>query len=605
MVEYSKLLEISLVSVLGEDKLLLELRVKNLGIIEDINWSLSGGLNVITGETGAGKSLVIGAVEALLAGKVDDDVIRHGAAEAQIEGVFALPGDKDISQLGRLLGEKGLEGDEESLVINCELRREGRSIVRVNGNAVPKALLQRIGRFLIDVHGQSEHLSLLDRKFHLDFLDSFAHTWKLRHSFSSKAGELYKVEQELKALAEEEKDRARREEFLRFQIEEIRRAKLREGEEEELERERNILSSCEKLKAFSYEAYQLLYGEENSSLSTSAIHKISDSIQIMKNLVELDPALKQQLGFLEETLYGLEEAARDIRSYSDGLEYNPERLEEIESRLELIRNLKRKYGQTIADILDYLGKAEEELEGLSRSSERHIRIEETRSRLKKEMGQIAYQLSRARSQTGKKLATEVKRELEDLNMSQVEFKVAITQVQAPEGIPFPDGEVYAFSNDGVDTVEFMASTNPGEPLKPLAKIASTGEISRFMLALKTALSQVDNIPVLVFDEIDIGIGGRSGEIIGRKLWALAQNRQVLCITHLPQIAVFADAHYSIHKEMSGARTVSILRTLQGESRIKELAVMLAGPQFTDISLDNARELMQKAEIWKEQHHRQV
>ncbi len=318
----------------------------------------------------------------------------------------------------------------------------------------------------------------------------------------------------------------------------------------------------------------------------------------MKRLVELDPPLKQQLDFLKGTLVGLEETARDIHSYNERLEYDPKRLEEIETRLEFIRNLKRKYGQTVAEVLGYLKKTEEELEGISHSSIRQAELEEMYSCLKKEMGQIASELSKARSQAGKKLVTEVKKELQDLNMSQVEFEVAITQVHTEEGIPFPNGETYAFNNEGVDNVEFMASTNPGEPLKPLTKIASTGEISRFMLALKGTLSEADNIPVLVFDEIDIGIGGRSGEIIGRKLSALAQNRQVICVTHLPQIAAFADAHYSVHKEVSGTRTLSKLKTLQDEPRVEELAAMLAGHQYTKTSLESAGELIHRAEAWK-------
>ena len=585
--------------------MLLELRVKGLGIIEEINWTLSHGLNVITGETGAGKSLVIDAVEALLAGKLDEEVIRYGANEAQIEGVFALPRDESISQLRELLAEKGLKADEETLVINCELRRQGRSILRVNGHAVPKGLLHQIGRLLVDIHGQSEHLSLLDTKTHLDFLDSYAHTMDLRQSFSAKAIELYKAEQELKGLAEQEQDLARREEFLRFQLDEIRQAKLREGENEELETERNVLSSSEKLKAFSYEAYQALYREDAPHASAPALDRLNEAVRAMKKLVEVDPTLKQQLVFLEETVYGVEEVARDIHSYGDRVEYDPNRLEEIESRLELIRNLKRKYGQTIAEVLDYLGKAEGELEGLSHSSERRGQLEEMRSCLKQEMGRMASELSTARSQAVTKLVAEVKKELQDLNMSQVEFEVSITQEQAAEGIPFPDGETYAFNNEGVDTVEFIVSTNPGEPLKPLAKIASTGEISRFTLALKGALSEVDNIPVLIFDEIDIGVGGRSGEIIGKKLWALARNRQVICVTHLPQIAAFGDAHYNVHKDGSGTRTLSMLNTLQGESRINELAVMLGGPQYTETSLNDARELMQKAETWKQSHRKET
>ena len=579
--------------------MLLELRVRDIGIIGRVDWSLGRGFNVITGETGAGKSLVIGAVEALLAGKVDAELIRYGAEEAQIEGVFAIPQDESFSQLRELLADKGLKADEETLVISCQPRKEGRSIVRVNGHAVPKGLVHHIGRFLIDIHGQSEHLSLRNKEYHLNLLDSYAHTLDLRHSFGDKAAELSKVEQELRVLIEEEKDLARREELLRFQLEEIGRAELREGEEKKLEMERNILASAEKIKAFSYEAYQALSGEDVSRPAPPAVDKVNEAVQVMKKLVELDHSLKKQLSFLEETVYGLEEAARDIRSYSERLEYDPNRLEEVELRLELIRNLKRKYGQTIAEVLDYLTKTEKELEALSSSSERRAQLDERRSSLKEEMGGIAFELSGARSQAAKRLVSEAKKELQDLNMSQVEFDVSITQSKASEGIPFPDGENYAFNSQGVDTVEFIASTNPGEPLKPLTKIASTGEISRFTLALKGALCEADHVPVLIFDEIDIGVGGRSGEVIGKKLWALAQNRQVICVTHLPQIAAFADAHYGIHKEAVGERTLSMLETLEGEPRVKEVAAMIGGRQYSETSLDNARELIQKAESWKQ------
>jgi DNA repair protein RecN (Recombination protein N) len=242
-----------------------------------------------------------------------------------------------------------------------------------------------------------------------------------------------------------------------------------------------------------------------------------------------------------------------------------------------------------------------ELDRLSHHSERRAQLEESRSSLMKEMGYMASELSQARHQAAMQLVTQVKKELYDLNMAQVEFEVSITQTPAQEGIPLPDGETYSFNNEGVDTVEFTVSTNPGEPLKPLAKIASTGEISRFTLALKGALAEADNIPVLIFDEIDIGIGGRSGEMIGKKLWILAQNHQVICVTHLPQIAAFADAHFSVHKITSGDRTLSILETLQGESRTRELAIMLAGTKFTEASLTHARELTQKAENWKSSH----
>ena len=577
--------------------MLVELRVKNLGIIEDMNWRLDEGLNIITGETGAGKSLVIDAVELLLAGKADEEVIRHGADQAQIEGVFSLPQQENLASLRELLAEKELAADEDTLVIDCQLRRKSPDIIRVNGHAVPKAFLRQIGRLLVDIHGQSDHLSLFDSGSHLDFLDAYAHTTELRRDFTARAKELNRVEQELKALEKDEQERARREEFLRFQLEEISRAQLKEGEETELERERDILGSAEKLKTISYEAYRALYEEDASGRATPALDKLNEAAQAIKKLVEIDPSLKPQLDSLEATIDGLTDTARGIRAYSDGLEYDPNRLEEIETRLEIIRGLKRKYGQSISEVLAYLAKAQKELDEVSNSAERSARLKETAASLKQTMGQTAAQLSTERAQAAEKLTTEVEKELNDLNMPQVEFRVALSREKDEDGIPLPDG-LYAFTNEGVDTVEFMASTNPGEPLKPLAKIASTGELSRFTLALKGALSEADHIPVLIFDEIDIGIGGRSGEIIGKKLSSLARNHQVVCVTHLPQIAVFADAHFSVHKELAGERTLSLLESLEDEARLKELAVMLAGVHYTETALTNARELMHKAESWK-------
>jgi DNA repair protein RecN (Recombination protein N) len=579
--------------------LLLELRVRDIGIIEDINWSLGPGLNVITGETGAGKSLVIDAVEALLGSKPDEEMIRHGADEARIEGVFTLLPDEKLAALREILAERGLAADEDILVVHCELRRQGRSTIRLNGQAVPRGLLQQIGRLLIDVHGQSQHLSLLDRKNHLDFLDAYAHTLEMRQAFSTMAAELNQTEQELRSLAKDEQELARREEYLHYQVDEIGQAELHEGEDEVLEQEQKVLASAEQLKASSYEVYRQLYGDDSSGNPASALDRLHEAVAMMKKLVELDPELKPQLDSLEENLYSLEETTKDIRTYSDRLEHDPARLEEVASRLELIRDLKRKYGQSIAEILNYEKEAAAELEGISHSSERRLKLENTRARLKQEMGQLAARLSEARSKTTTQLKKGVEKELQDLNMPQVEFEVSITQTPDPDGIPYPDGQSYAFSSEGADNVEFLASTNPGEPIKPLARIASTGETSRFMLALKGVLSEADNIPVLVFDEIDIGVGGRSAEVIGKKLWTLARHHQTICVTHLPQITAFADAHYRVNKEVSGDRTVSRLEVLTGDARTEEMAVMLAGPQITETSLKNARELMERAEGWKE------
>jgi DNA repair protein RecN (Recombination protein N) len=385
---------------------------------------------------------------------------------------------------------------------------------------------------------------------------------------------------------------------LNFQIDEIRQVELVEGEEEELEKELAILTSGERLKTASYEIYSIIRGDESTSASPAILDRLNEAVSLLKKLVEIDTSLKEKLDGLENTTYSLADLARDILSYGESLEYDPQRLEEAQNRLELIRNLKRKYGASVSEVLDYLAGAEKELAGLTGSGERRGQLEKKIDDLKKEMVELALPLSQARTSAAQQLEVAVKKELSDLDMSKVDFSVSIRQDRADEGIMFPDGQNYDFNASGVDIVEFMASTNPGEPLKPLARIASTGEISRFMLALKCALAEADTTPVLIFDEIDIGIGGRSGEVVGRKLWNLSRNHQVICVTHLPQIAAFADSHYYVSKISDGDRTVSKIELLGEKARLDELAVMIGGPRITGNSLNAAGELMQKSNDWK-------
>ncbi len=573
---------------------LVELTVQNYGIIEEVNWNPAPGLNIISGETGAGKSLVVEAVEALLSGLIDETDIRHGSGTARIEGIFQTSQNNSTNQIRELLAEKGLETDDDNLLLSCDFRRQGRATPRVNRQAVSRAFLKSITSTLLDIHGQSQHLSLLNREKHLDYLDAYAHTRRLREEFGVKAGQLHDMEREIQKLSGAEKDIARQVELLNFQIDEIKRAELQAGEEEVLEREQSLLASAEKLKAASYEIYNLIYGDDNLPSSAAVVDKLNDALPALKKIVESDALMRPRLEYFEETVHGLEEMARDIRSYGDNLNYDPQRLEEVQSRLELIKALKRKYGDSIEAVLEYLEKAGNELGGLEFSGKRRRQLEEERERLKAEMGEIAQKLSEERREAAGQLAVAVKRECDELSMAEVEFEVALSRDVAPDGIPLPGGETCWFCGTGVDIVEFRASTNPGEPVKSLDKIASTGEISRFMLALKSALAEADMVPVLIFDEIDIGVGGRSGEVIGMKLWKLAQNHQVICVTHLPQIAAFADAHFNVSKQTSGERTTSSIKSLDGESRLKELAGMIGGPKYTDSALNAARELMEKA-----------
>ncbi|MCJ7605629.1 MAG: DNA repair protein RecN, partial [Dehalococcoidales bacterium] len=473
-----------------------------------------------------------------------------------------------------------------------------RTVPRVNRQAVSRALLKDIGAALVDIHGQSEHLSLLRKDHHIDFLDAHAHTLELRQEFGAGAAELNQMERELESLSRNDRDNSRQMELLNFQIDEIYRAELRDGEEEELRNELTLLTSAEKLKATAYEVYRALYGEDGASESSSSIDMINQALPRLRNIVDTDSSLQPQLSAMEDALLGLEELAREIRSYGDDLAFDPERLEEVQGRLELVRSLKRKYGDSIPEILVYAEKAERERGGLTDSGARREHLAAHREQLKRQLGEMAGRLSERRTATATELAVAVKKELAELGMGRVDFSVTVTQEPSPDGIPLAGGEPVRFCATGADDVTFMASTNPGEPMKPLQNIASTGEISRFLLALKSALADADTTPVLIFDEIDIGVGGRSGEIIGRKLWNLSRRHQVICVTHLPQIAAFADALYTVSKREAGERTVSTIEPLEGDARYGELALMIAGHKYTDATLITAKELINKAETWK-------
>ena len=345
--------------------MLSELRVRNLGIIEDISWQLSEGLNVISGETGAGKSLLIDALELLLTGKGDSEAVRQGADEAQIEGIFRLNQTPAARLVKELLTEKELYEDEDAVVISCRLRKNGSGVSRINGHAVTKSLLHQIGRLLVDINGQNEHFSLMDSKSQLEILDAYARTSGLRNEFGAKAAELQKKKQELRHLEQNEKDRAQREEFLKYQLNELNQAQLQDGEEEELEQKKKILTSIETLKNYSLEIYQALYEDDGSMNSIPVIDKLSAALKILKKLVDLDPALQEQLNLVEDAVSGLTEVARDVQSYNENLSFDPDDLEKTEARLELIRQLKRKYGANIAEILAYRDKAWAELDGLT------------------------------------------------------------------------------------------------------------------------------------------------------------------------------------------------------------------------------------------------
>jgi DNA repair protein RecN (Recombination protein N) len=406
---------------------------------------------------------------------------------------------------------------------------------------------------------------------------------------------LYALEAEYDRLRQTDTERIHRREILRYQNDEIIRAKLNEREEEELERKRRINASCEKLKALAYEAYQTINGDDGAG--PAVLTRLNEAARAVNSMAALDASLNVQSESLESTIASLEEIARDLRSYDEKLEYDPRELEEIETRLELIRQMKKKYGGSVEKVLSYQREIESELTRMDSAAEDMACLEKEIISLKDGIGLKAVLLSNKRKNGAASFAKDVEEELNELNMEQVSFNVSIRQTENDAGIPF-EGQKVAFNKDGADDVEFMVSTNPGEPMKPLTAIASTGEVSRFTLALKVALAEADAIPVLIFDEIDIGVGGRSGDVIGKKLWSLARHHQIICVTHLPQIAVFADSQYSVKKENAGGRKISSISALDEDSRKIEMAVMLGGIANSETSMENAADMMARASAWK-------
>lgn len=571
--------------------MLAELVVRNFAVIEEVRVSFCPGLNVLTGETGAGKSLIIDAVGALLGSRLDADTVRTGAQSAQVEGLFVLS--EDVRrQVEASLEEAGVQVEDELVVVR-EVSSAGRNLARVNGRTVPLSLLREIGRRLVDVHGQSEHLSLLDTRRHLEFVDAFGGLLERRAQVAGAVARVRSLRRELESLARDEREAARERDLLEYQLQEIEAADLRPGEEEELKEERERLAHAQALQEAAQSAYHSLYAAEGYS----AFDMLGRAQSSLRAVANLDRRLADILSSLESIAAELEDAARALRAYAAQVEHDPRRLEQVEERLEAIARLKRKYGGTVEDVLEYARQARQRLSRLVSAEEERERLEAALREAEEEAARLALALSEARQEAARSLEEVVARELADLALGHVGFQVALAQEEDDEGLP-AGGRRLAFDETGVDRVAFFVATNPGEPPRPLARIASGGEMSRFLLALKGALAAADPVPTLVFDEIDVGIGGRSAEVVGRKLWALSRRHQVLCVTHLPQIAAYADAHYRVTKEVVLGRAFSQVQALSEPEQAAELASMLGGPRPSERMLASARELVSRARQWK-------
>ena len=557
--------------------MLYELTIRNFAIIEQLDVSFKKGLTVLTGETGAGKSIIIDAVQLLAGGRGSSGFIRHGEDKAELEGLFRI--ENPLHPIHQTLENVGIEIEEEAILLRRDINANGKSVCRINGKLVTIAIMREVGSQLIDIHGQHENQELMHERRHIHLLDQFAGQ-KMKEAYTSYA-EIYsqyvKLKRKLETATENEQQVAQRIDLYSFQLNEINQADLRIGEEEALEDEQRKLQNFSRLYERLNTAYQAISGDGHAlDWVGAAMSDLEDAANVDKNLTDHHEAVA-------DSFYTLQEAGHELKSIIDDLEFDPMRLDEVENRLALLLSLKRKYGQSIEDILIYRDKIEDELDQLVNRDER-LQAEQLKfERIMKDLEVEAEELSILRRESAKELELAIMEQLEQLHMGKAAFKVMITQKNANE-----------FDATGYDDVAFHIATNVGEPLKPLVAVASGGELSRLMLALKTIFSKHQGVTSIIFDEVDTGVSGRVAQAIAEKIAMVANHSQVLCISHLPQVAAMADQHYLIKKQVKNERTMTSIENVHDQERTNELSRMLSGAETTELTLKHAEELLSLA-----------
>jgi DNA repair protein RecN (Recombination protein N) len=561
------------------------LHINNIALIDELRLEFGEGLNLLTGETGSGKSIIVDSLGALTGERVSADLIKEGTTSARIEGLFSLEPSSEILQI---FDEAGLDvepADFDDLIVRRELSATGKNRIFVNNQLVTQNFLKRIGGFLVDIHGQGEQQTLFDPRTHLEMLDDYAGLGELRKEIAEKYRRWHQVLKELESLRSDETQKLQLVDILQFQIDELKKANLQAGEDEELETERRRLMNVEKLSALSDEAYALLYESSESAISNLAL--------VAKNVDEL-MNYDGQFGEYNEQMASaqavLEDLAITLRSFRGSLEFSPERLSEIESRLAEIQRLKRKYGGSIESALAHLAESEERLSRIESAELREAELLKQANAARADYLKIARETHDRREKAAREYSKAVEAALKDVALERARFEV---RVNAPENLNDESSNRFLTAK-GFDAVEFYFSANVGESLKPIARVASGGEASRLMLVLKTTGKLSEQQKTAVFDEIDVGISGRVSEAVGRKLKKLAAHHQVLCVTHQPQVAALADAHFVVEKEMSGERTTVQVVKLNKNARVEELARMLTGATVTDSARRHAKELLKAA-----------
>jgi DNA repair protein RecN (Recombination protein N) len=562
--------------------MLKELKVNNYAIIETLAVEFHSGFNIFTGETGAGKSIILGALNLVLGGKADTSSIRSSEKSASVEALFEVTDPKTL----KLIHDLGIEVEDGQVIIKRTFSLEGKSRAHLNGSNITIANLSKVGDRLVDIHGQHQHQTLLHTENHLEMLDLFGKLGKEKNIFQEAFAQRQAKAQLLEKLLSNESGFLQRQDLLNFQISEIDQISPTIGEDDELIADRNKLRHAEKIGQSLQNLQDMLSDSE-----PSALELIGKANKELEELIQIDPALEKQSERGKTAFYELQELAEELRDYSRSLEVNPTRLEEIEDRLAEINGLKRKYGNDISSILEYREKIGEELSNISGGQER---IDELKAELESDSIKLtakAIDLAEKRERIAKKLQKNIEKELHELYMKQARFQVGFNYESDPESFAVYKNQNVKISSNGLGSVEFLFSSNPGEDLRPLAKIASGGELSRMMLALKTILNEQDSVPSMVFDEVDSGISGKVAEKVGEKLKKIAGEKQVFAITHLPQIAGLAGTHYLIRKAVKSNRTRSMILELDHDQRVEEIARMSGGETITEATLKHAKEMI--------------
>lgn len=554
--------------------MLLEISIKNFAIIEAISLNFEKGMTVLTGETGAGKSIIIDAMNMMLGARATTDVIRHGAPKAEIEGLFSVENSRLLQEI---FDEQGLElGDE--IIIRREILQNGRSISRVNGQMVNLSVLRAIGQHLVDIHGQHDQEELMRPQLHIQMLDEFGDTafWDLKETYQTSFDAYRKMRKQVLEVKKNQQEHKARIEMLEFQMAEIEAANLQAGEDLALNQERDKLLNHKNIADTLTNAYSMLDNEEFSSLAN-----VRSAMNDMESVEEYDPEYREISSSLSETYYVLEDISKRLEAIIEDLDFDGNRLMQVENRLDLLHTITRKYGGTVDDVLLYFTKITEEYNLLTGNNLSSEDMEAELKKLEVNLVDLAGQLASARHDLAQQLEAEIKQELQDLYMEKAQFQVR-----------FSKGK---FSREGNETIEFYISTNPGEDFKPLVKVASGGELSRLMLAIKSAFSRKEGKTSIVFDEVDTGVSGRVAQAIAQKIHKIGQHGQVLAISHLPQVIAIADYQFFIEKISNDHSTVSTVRLLTVEERVEEVAKMLAGDDVTEAALTQARELLRNRE----------